>query len=114
MYRTPGRAYSHFRSPDSMKQVIDREAKTMVLSNAQGAFEGSPNSKTIITGVENKAKVIPLENLTIGQIIEVLPFISSQHSRNSKEYKTFETITDYVVKNSNLTEKKNPIIDLGG
>jgi hypothetical protein len=50
-----------------MKQVIDREAKTMVLSNAQGAFEGSPNSKTIITGVENKAKVIPLENLTIGQ-----------------------------------------------
>ena len=67
MYRHPGRAYSNFRSPDSMKQVIDREAKTMVLSNAQGAFEGSPNSKTIITGVENKAKVIPLENLTIGQ-----------------------------------------------
>ena len=67
MYRHPGRAYSNFRSPDSMKQVIDREAKTMVLSNAQGAFEGAPNSKTIITGVENKAKIIPLENLTIGQ-----------------------------------------------
>ena len=67
MYRTPGRVYSNHRYPDSMKQVIDREAKTMVLSNAQGAFEGSPNSKTIITGVENKAKVIPLENLTIGQ-----------------------------------------------
>lgn len=67
MYRTPGRAYSNHRYPDSMKQVIDREAKTMVLSNAQGAFEGSPNSKTIITGVENKAKVIPLENLNIGQ-----------------------------------------------
>jgi hypothetical protein len=50
-----------------MRQVIDREAKTMVLSNAQGAFEGAPNSKTIITGVENKAKIIPLENLTIGQ-----------------------------------------------
>lgn len=67
MYRTPGRVYTNHRYPDSMKQVIDREAKTMVLSNAQGAFEGSPNSKTIITGVENKAKVIPLENLTIGQ-----------------------------------------------
>ena len=67
MYRHPGRAYSHFKSPDSMRQVIDREAKTLVLSNAQGAFEGSPNSKTIMTGVENKAKVIPLENLTIGQ-----------------------------------------------
>ena len=67
MYRHPGRAYSNFRSPDSMKQVIDREAKTMVLSNAQAVFEGAPNSKTIITGVENKAKIIPLENLTIGQ-----------------------------------------------
>jgi len=55
-----------------------------------------------------------MKNLTIGQIIEVLPFISSQHSKNSKEYKTFETITDYVVKNSNLKEKKNAIIDLGG
>ena len=67
MYRNPGRAYSNFRSPDSMKQVIDREAKTMILSNAQAVFEGPPNSKTIISGVENKTKVIPLENLTIGQ-----------------------------------------------
>ena len=54
-----------------------------------------------------------MENLTIGQIIEVLPFISSQHSRNSKEYKTFETITDYVVKNSNLKLKKMQLLIWG-
>lgn len=67
MYRNPGRSYSNFQAPVTMRQVIDREAKTMVLSNAQAVFDGPPNSKTIISGVENKTKIIPLENLTVGQ-----------------------------------------------
>jgi len=67
MYRNPGRVYSNFQAPVTMRQAVDREAKTMVLSNAQAVFDGPPNSKTIISGVENKTKIIPLENLTVGQ-----------------------------------------------
>ncbi len=54
-----------------------------------------------------------MKNLTIGQIIEILPFISSVHSRETNEYKTFETITDFIVQNSNLTKKEEALIDMG-
>ena len=66
MYRTPGRMFVPFKATSNMKQSIDTEARTKILTNTNSATEGPPMSKTIITGVATKTSIIPLHNLTVG------------------------------------------------
>jgi len=84
MYRTPGRMFVPVRATINKKQSIDSEAKTKILSNANGATEGSQMSKTIITGVPNKTSITPLHNLTVGfdVIGEEMPDIREMSHRD--------------------------------
>jgi len=84
MYRTPGRMFVPYKATSNMKQSIDSEAKTKILSNANGATDGYPLSKTIITGVANKTSITPLHNLTVGFDVvgEELPDIREMTHRD--------------------------------
>ena len=84
MYRTPGRMFVPYKATSNMKQSIDSEAKTKILSNANGATEGAPLSKTIITGVANKTSITPLDKMTVGFDVvgEELPDIREMSHRD--------------------------------
>ena len=85
MYRTPGqRMFVPYKATSNMKQSIDSEARTKILSNANGATDGAPLSKTIITGVANKTSITPLHNLTVGFDVvgEELPDIREMSHRD--------------------------------
>lgn len=84
MYRTPGRMFVPYKATSNMKQSIDTEARTKILSNANGATDGAPLSKTIITGVANKTSITPLDKMTVGFDVvgEELPDIREMSHRD--------------------------------
>ena len=84
MYRTPGRMFVPFKATSNMKQSIDTEARTKILSNTNSATEGPPMSKTIISGVANKTNITPLHNLNVGFDVvgEELPDIREMSHRD--------------------------------
>lgn len=84
MYRTPGRMFVPFKATSNMKQSIDTEARTKILSNTNSATEGPPMSKTIISGVANKTSITPLHNLNVGFDVvgEELPDIREMSHRD--------------------------------
>jgi FkbM family methyltransferase len=53
------------------------------------------------------------QQITIGQLVEALPTISSSHSRTNPAYKLFEVIADEVVSKSNLCKTSDAFVDLG-
>lgn len=84
MYRTPGRMFVPYKATSNMKQSIDTEAKTRILTNANGATEGAPMSKTIISGVGKTTDITPLHNLSVGfdVIGEEMPDIREMSHRD--------------------------------
>lgn len=54
-----------------------------------------------------------MNQISIGQLIEALPFISSSHARNNPAYKVFEIIADNIVGKSDLSKTNEAFVDLG-
>lgn len=54
-----------------------------------------------------------MDKITIGQIIEALPFTSTAHARTNAAYKVFEKVLETAVKNSDLKKTDEAIVDLG-
>lgn len=60
-----------------------------------------------------KHNQINMDKITIGQLIEALPYISTSHARSNPAYKVLEKVAETVVNNSNLKKVDEAIINLG-
>jgi len=54
-----------------------------------------------------------MNQLTVGQLIEALPFISSSHARNNPAYRVFESIAADIISKSDLSKTTDAMVDLG-
>jgi FkbM family methyltransferase len=54
-----------------------------------------------------------MNQLTIGQLIEALPFIANSHARNNPAYKVFEIIANDIIGKSDLSKTDEAFVDLG-
>jgi FkbM family methyltransferase len=54
-----------------------------------------------------------MNQISIGQLIEAMPSISTSHGRNNPAYKVFEIIADNIVGKSDLIKTSEAFIDLG-
>ena len=59
-----------------------------------------------------KHNQINMDKITIGQLIEALPYISTSHARSNPAYKVLEKVAETVVNNSNLKKVDEAIINL--